>query len=99
MSRDEKSMEKIDIQRLYDLLAGKKMPEDLGDEVFLASYVAGVSGIIFHKHLMEVANLLDQLTFDELFILMLGYAMGQKDLEEQEGELEEMIKEGDIKLH
>lgn len=74
----------IDLARLEVLINGKDTPNDLGEEMFLGSYTKGAEGELLFTYLMGLEETLDDLTLDELHLMVLGYAMGQHDLETSE---------------
>jgi hypothetical protein len=77
----------IDLARIELLIAGKETPTDLGEEMFLSAYTKGTEGELLFTFLIGLEETLDKLTVDELHLLVLGYAMGQHDLETAELEL------------
>lgn len=71
----------IDLERLEALLKGDDIPDNLGEEMFLASYAMAADGEKFFTHLLNLGDVLDKLNINELQLLILGYAMGQYDRE------------------
>lgn len=74
----------IDLGRLELLINGNDTPRDLGEEMFLAGYIKSSEGILLFNFLLELEETLDNLTLDEIHLMVLGYAMGQHDLETTE---------------
>lgn len=74
----------IDLQRLEVLIKGDDTPNNLGEEMFLESYTKATEGDLLFSYLRKIGDTLDELNIDELHMVVLGYAMGQHDLETED---------------
>ena len=77
----------MDFDRMRELIDGKVQPENLGEEMFMVTYKAAVNGELLFKCLLDLGEIFDHLDMDECTMLILGYAVGQHDLETIEYEL------------
>ena len=76
-----------DGHRLQQLIEGNTNPITLGEELFVDSYHRALTGELQSGILESYLNILDHLTIDEVWYLVLGYTRGQHDLEENDQEL------------
>lgn len=80
----------IDLDRIHQLAAGELEPTNLSEELFLTFYTKALEGELLFSILLDIDDsmgTIDKLTLDETHYLVLGYAMGQHDLEKMEFDL------------
>lgn len=94
-----KKKSNIDIPRLYKLLSKEVLPTSLGDEVFLNAYKGAMDGNLLTTTLLEMSDTLDNLSVDEVFLLMVGYGIGQQRLEEKDLEIQRKMQNNKLKLN
>ena len=81
---------KIDLMRLDALIKGE-MPTTAAEEYFVLAYTAGLQGDLLLQTQLGIVDQLDYITLNDFHYFVLGYAMGQRDLNDVE---EEMIETG-----
>ncbi len=91
----------IDLNLLEDLINGEQEPDSQGEVAFLNFYQRAVSGDSLLNIILDNAQEVDYYGIDEYELMVLGYAMGQKDfLDRIDGlELERIKKNDDEPLH
>jgi hypothetical protein len=77
----------VDLDVIESLIHGKREPENLGEEMFIKMYKSAMAGELLFSILMDLNDLIDELGEDEWNMLVIGYAVGQHDLETVEYEL------------
>lgn len=78
----------INLRRLELLIRGEQ-PKGLHEELFVLAYKAGIGEELLMLTLLQVSDIFDKLTKNEVNHFLLGYSLGQKTHRESE---EEMLK-------
>lgn len=78
----------IDAQRLSELMSGHTEPETHAEELFLEAYELANQGLLL-KDMLITGEILDRLTYTDLVMYIVGYAMGQATFEEVKNLLED----------
>ena len=86
----------IDMDRLNGISSGQLEPSNLGEELFLRMYTRAMEGELLFVTLMDMTDAFESLNILELNLILLGFAMGQHDLETMEYEL---TSDNNKKLH
>lgn len=89
----------IDLQRIEELIKGDAIPEDIGEEMFQLAYKEALGGTILIHVMIQIAEVLDDLTVDEIHMFLLGYAIGERDLEDAQAAMTEQLTDGNNTTH
>lgn len=78
---DERSIV-IDLARIEKIITGVEEPVDAAENLMLGAYNAAMCGALLMQFLTQLKDTLDLATIRDLHYLMLGYSIGQRDLEQ-----------------
>ena len=80
----------IDLQRIDKLISGEVVAETYAEEVFVVAYTCSSGGDTLMTLMLNLKGSLDALKLHEMHMILLGYAMGQHEVEELEANLANM---------
>lgn len=78
------SSDKINLAKLEILIRGDRLPDSLGEEIFILGYKHGLNGDMLMLLMFQLKDEFDTPEFDTYVykMLLLGYSMGQKTFED-----------------
>ena len=94
-------MKVISLSRINSLIEGKVAPEGTGELILLDMYAKSLHGEPLVNIIIDEKGSIDKFDSLDLSMLILGYALGQKEYLENEGmvEMDKIIIDGDDTVH